>query len=84
MPGYAALVLVDVMVPAFGDGALLRETVHSVLRQRDPHWRLTVIDDGVEAGLTGDLQPWLAGLDDSRVRYLANPTRLGINRNFQR
>ncbi|HEX2298904.1 MAG TPA: glycosyltransferase, partial [Pseudonocardiaceae bacterium] len=76
--------LVEVMVPAYGDGVLLRETVHSVLRQQDPHWRLTVIDDGVAAGPAGDLAPWLAGLDDSRVRYLANPKRLGINRNFQR
>ena len=70
------------MVPAFGDGALLRETVHSVLRQRDPAWRLTVIDDGV--GAADELASWLAGLGDPRVRYLANPRRLGINRNFQR
>ena len=72
------------MVPAFGDGALLRETVHSVLRQDDPGWRLTVIDDGVAAGRAGDLGSWLAGLGDARVRYLPNPRRLGINRNFQR
>lgn len=84
MPRYAAQVLVDVMVPAFGDGVLLRETVHSVLRQHDPHWRLTVIDDGAAAGLADDHGPWLASLADSRVRYLANPQRLGINRNFQR
>lgn len=70
------------MVPAFGDGVLLRETVHSVLRQRDPRWRLTVIDD--RAGTADDLCSWLADLADSRVRYLANPRRLGINRNFQR
>lgn len=72
------------MVPAFGDGALLRETVQSVLDQRDPEWRLTVIDDGVRAGRAGDLESWLATLDDPRVRYLPNPRRLGINRNFQR
>lgn len=72
------------MVPAFGDGGLLRETVRSVLSQRDPHWRLTVIDDGVAAGLSGDLGSWLGDLGDGRVRYLANPQRLGINRNFQR
>lgn len=72
------------MVPAFGDGALLRETVQSVLRQHDPGWRLTVIDDGVAAGQDGALEPWLTGLGDARVRYLANPRRLGINRNFQR
>lgn len=72
--------VVDIMVPAFGDGELVRETVRSVLDQRDPRWRLTVIDDGV-GGALGD---WLAGLGDERVRYLANPIRLGINRNFQR
>jgi len=72
------------MVPAFGDGALVRETVASVLAQDDPHWRLTVVDDGVAAGRDPGLGPWLAGLADERVRYLANPQRLGINRNFQR
>lgn len=72
------------MVPAFGDGTLLRETVDSVLRQRDGQWRLTVVDDGAAEGLDGDLKPWLAGLGDDRIRYLPNPRRLGINRNFQR
>lgn len=72
------------MVPAFGDGALVRETVASVLCQRDHRWRLTVIDDGVSAGRGGALAPWLTQLGDDRVRYLANPRGLGINRNFQR
>jgi GT2 family glycosyltransferase len=81
---YPAAVLVDVMVPAFGDGALVRETVTSVLAQDDPNWRLTVIDDGVAAGRDPGLGDWLTGLAEPRVRYLANPERLGINRNFQR
>jgi GT2 family glycosyltransferase len=72
------------MLPAFGDGALAREAVTSVLGQHDPHWRLTVIDDGVAAGRDPGLGRWLVGLGDDRVRYLVNPTRLGINRNFQR
>jgi GT2 family glycosyltransferase len=55
-----------------------------VLRQHDARWRLSVIDDGAADGLDGDLKPWLAGLGDDRVRYLPNPHRLGINRNFQR
>jgi glycosyltransferase involved in cell wall biosynthesis len=71
-------VLVDVMIPAYGDGPLVRETVTSVLRQDDPHWRLRVVDDGVGLG------EWLRGLGDERVSYHANPVRLGINRNFQR
>lgn len=66
------------MIPAYGDGALVRETVASVLGQDDPHWRLTVVDDGSGLG------EWLHGLGDERIAYHANPERLGINRNFQR
>jgi glycosyltransferase involved in cell wall biosynthesis len=71
---------IDIMLPAYGDGALVRETIDSVLAQDDPRWRLTVIDDGA----SGELKSWLAELGEPRVRYLANPHRLGINRNFQR
>lgn len=71
------------MVPAYGDGPLLRETVDSVLAQQDPRWRLTVIDDAA-ATEDGALAGWLSQLGDERVRYLPNPQRLGINRNFQR
>ncbi|GLZ52726.1 glycosyltransferase [Actinomycetospora sp. NBRC 106378] len=76
--------LVDVMVPAYGDGALLRETVRSVIAQSDGHWRLTVIDDRADPCGTAELGNWLASLQDDRVRLLTNPVRLGINRNFQR
>lgn len=74
---------VEIMVPAYGDGPLLRETVASVLGQTDPGWRLTVIDDAA-ALESGALAAWLRELGDTRVRYLANPVRLGLNRNFQR
>ena len=74
---------VDVVLPAYGDGALLREAVRSVLAQDVPDWRLTVVDDRAD-GPGDDLGAWLASLGDERVRYLANPVRLGINRNFQR
>jgi len=71
------------MVPAYGDGPLIRETVSSVLNQNDPDWHLTVIDDAASLE-NGELAAWVYGMDDSRVRYLPNPVRLGINRNFQR
>jgi glycosyltransferase involved in cell wall biosynthesis len=74
---------VDIMLPAYGDGPLIRETIQSVLRQDDPRWRLTVIDDAA-AVEDGALAASLAELDDERIRYLPNPERLGINRNFQR
>lgn len=70
----------DVVIPAYGDDALLREAVESVRAQDDPRWRLTVIDDGADR--SPELGSWLG--DDPRVRYLPNPVRLGINRNFQR
>lgn len=77
-------VLVDVMLPAYGDGSLVREAIDTVLSQGDPQWRLTVVDDGVSDDPGDDLESWLSNLGDSRTRYLANPQRLGINRNFQR
>jgi glycosyltransferase involved in cell wall biosynthesis len=73
--------VVDVMIPAYGDTPLLREAIASVLAQTDPHWTLSVVDDGPA---DPDLAHWCAGLQDSRVSYLHNPRNLGINRNFQR
>lgn len=70
----------DVMLPVYRDGPLVRETIESVFAQDDPRWRLTVVDDGDN----DDLKCRLAELGDARVTYLANRTRLGINRNFQR
>lgn len=74
---------VDVMIPAYGDGPLIREAIQSVLAQKDPRWRLTVIDDAA-ATESGALSAYLTGRNDPRISYLANPMRLGINRNFQR
>lgn len=72
---------IDVMIPAYGDGPLLREAIASVLAQDSDRWRLTVIDDGLhDAGL----EAYLRGLADPRVEYRCNPVNLGINRNFQR
>jgi GT2 family glycosyltransferase len=76
----AAELVVDVLIPAYGDSPLLREAVASVLAQDDPRWTLTLVDDGP---VDADLAAWCLGLG-SAVRYLHNPRNLGINRNFQR
>jgi GT2 family glycosyltransferase len=76
--------LVDVMLPAFGDDTLVRQAIVSVREQTDGHWRLSVVDDGPAAGRDPNLGDWVRRLDDHRISYLANLTRLGINRNFQR
>lgn len=70
----------EIMLPYYGDVGLMQVAVGSVLAQSDPDWRLTVVDDGQEAGVP----EWFASLGDDRVRYLRNPHNLGITGNFRR
>jgi glycosyltransferase involved in cell wall biosynthesis len=70
----------DIMVPYYGDVGLMQAAVRSVLAQSDPGWRLTVVDDGQEAGVP----EWFASLGDDRVRYERNPHNLGVTGNFRR
>jgi GT2 family glycosyltransferase len=72
---------ITIVVPYAGPADLLREAVGSVLTQTDPHWRLVVVEEGVQDPA---VEPWLRGLCDPRVRYERNPTRLGVAGNFQR
>jgi len=71
---------VDVLMPYYGDVALMQESVRSVLAQSDPDWHLTVVDDGEAAGVP----EWFAALDDPRVTYLRNEVNLGVSGNFQK
>ena len=71
---------IDIMLPHYGDTALMQAAVQSVLDQTDKDWRLTVVDDGREP----DVPEWFASLGDERVRYLRNEVNLGITRNFQK
>jgi glycosyltransferase involved in cell wall biosynthesis len=69
---------VEIMLPFYGDPGLLRRAVRSVLEQRDPDWRLTVVDDGYP---DDTIEPWFAGLGDERVRYRRNAVNLGAQAN---
>ena len=71
---------IDLMMPYYGDVALMQAAVRSVLAQTDPDWHLTVVDDGVAAGVP----EWFAGLGDPRVTYLRNEVNLGVSGNFQK
>ena len=71
---------IDVMMPYYGDVALMQAAVHSVLAQTDPDWHLTVVDDGEAAGVP----EWFAQLGDPRVTYLRNEANLGVSGNFQK
>ncbi|WP_405017842.1 glycosyltransferase [Kitasatospora sp. NBC_00070] len=70
----------DVLLPYYGDVALMQAAVHSVLAQTDPDWRLTVVDDGTEPGVP----EWFAELDDPRVSYQRNEQNLGVTGNYRK
>ncbi|GHH68358.1 hypothetical protein GCM10018781_25010 [Kitasatospora indigofera] len=70
----------DVLLPYYGDVALMQAAVRSVLAQTDPDWRLTVVDDGKEPGVP----EWFAELGDPRVSYRRNEQNLGVTGNYRK
>ncbi|MEO3937301.1 glycosyltransferase [Dermatophilaceae bacterium Soc4.6] len=70
----------DIFVPYWGDPQLLRETVSSVLAQRNPDWLLTVVDDAYP---DPSVAAWFETVDDERVRYVRHGTNLGITDNYR-
>ena len=70
----------DVMMPYYGDVALMKLAVRSVIGQTEQSWRLTVVDDGTAEGVP----EWFAGLGDPRVQYRRNPANLGVTGNFRK
>jgi glycosyltransferase involved in cell wall biosynthesis len=73
--------VIDVLLPFYGDPAMMRLTVESVLAQDSPDFRLVVVDDGYP---DPSIEPWFAGLGDDRVEYHRNVVNLGANRNYTR
>ena len=72
---------VDILFPFYGDVAMMKEAVRSVLRQTNPNWRLIVVDDGYpDESIPG----WFDSLKDSRVTYMRNETNLGANGNYRK
>lgn len=70
----------DVMLPFWGDPALLYATVDSVRAQTDPHWRLTVVDDCYPDPSVAE---HFAREQDPRISYVRNETNRGITANYQ-
>jgi glycosyltransferase involved in cell wall biosynthesis len=73
------MTMFDVMMPYYGDVALMKLAVRSVLDQSEQSWRLTVVDDGTAEGVP----EWFAALGDPRVRYQRNQVNLGVTGNFR-
>jgi glycosyltransferase involved in cell wall biosynthesis len=75
------MITLDIMMPFYGEPALFRSAVESVLEQTDPHWRLVIIDDQYP-----DTEPgqWVQSLNDDRIVYQRNEVNLGVSGNFGR
>ncbi|GAB4099808.1 glycosyltransferase family 2 protein [Sinomonas halotolerans] len=74
---------IDVMFPYYGDVALMKAAVRSVLEQDDRDFRLTIVDDGYP---DDSLPEYFSSLveGDPRVRYFRNETNLGANGNYKK
>ena len=74
---------VDVLFPYYGDVAMMKQAVESVLGQTSPDWVLTVIDDGYpDDSIPGYFGALVA--KDPRVTYLRNDENLGANGNYRK
>ena len=71
----------DIALPFYGDVEFMKQTVHSILNQTDPNWRLVVVDDGYP---DDSIPGWFESLGDSRIEYQRNVNNLGANGNFQK
>ncbi|MDK9347717.1 glycosyltransferase family 2 protein [Propionibacterium freudenreichii] len=72
---------VDVLFPFYGDVALMKQAVHSVLRQSYRDFKMTVIDDGYP---DSSIRGWFDSLGDDRISYERNDDNLGANGNFRK
>jgi len=70
----------DILLPYWGDPGLLRDTVASVLAQRNGDWLLTVVDDAYP---DDSVAAWFGTLDDARITYVRKPVNEGITANYR-
>ncbi|TAP45605.1 glycosyltransferase family 2 protein [Arthrobacter sp. S39] len=74
---------IDVMLPYYGDVAMMKAAVESVLAQNDTDFKLTIVDDGYpDESLPVYFEALVAG--DRRVHYLRNEVNLGANGNYRK
>jgi len=76
-------VTVDVLLPYYGDVAMMKQAVESILGQTSPDWTLTVIDDGYpDDSIPGYFGALVAR--DPRITYVRNEQNLGANGNYRK
>jgi GT2 family glycosyltransferase len=76
-------VTVDVLLPFYGDVAMMKQAVESILGQTSPDWTLTVVDDGYpDESIPGYFGVLAAR--DPRITYVRNEENLGANGNYRK
>lgn len=71
------------MFPYYGDVAMMKAAVSSVLAQDDKDFRFTIVDDGYPDDTLPDYFAGLVATDD-RIRYYRNEANLGANGNYKK
>jgi glycosyltransferase involved in cell wall biosynthesis len=69
---------VSICIPAYGRPGYLREAIESVLAQTFADLEVIISDDGGDDG-----EELARSFADPRVRYRANPSRLGMSANWE-
>jgi glycosyltransferase involved in cell wall biosynthesis len=72
--------LCEIRVPTFRRPKLLKRALLSILGQTYPYWRCMVFDDCRE----GSARSVVEGIQDGRIAYAQNPTRLGAIGNIDK
>lgn len=70
----------DIFIPYWGDPAYMKETVRSVLAQKNGNWLLTVVDDAYPGD---EIQTFLQGIADPRITYIRKDANEGITGNYR-
>ena len=72
--------MLDIFIPYWGEPAMMRETVRSVLAQDTDAWRLTIVDDAYP---TTEIADWIATLAHPRITFLRKDANEGITANYR-
>ena len=70
---------IDILVPYWGEFALLRKAVDSVISQTNQDWRLLIIDDCYPSD---EAKKFYSKFADKRITYSRNKRNLGLVKNY--
>jgi glycosyltransferase involved in cell wall biosynthesis len=70
---------VDILIPYWGEFALLKKAVDSVIAQTEQSWQLLIVDDCFPSD---EAKKFYSKFGDKRVTYHRNKKNLGLVGNY--